>query len=196
MFLSGQAIQHEVATGRFTIAPFRAACVKPASYVLSLGKRFRRWKSVSQPLILWSPNAASNYLDEPFDAQSVTMFPGEFLLSCTAEDVSLPADRVGTLSPLSHITRFGLSLHGGADLVSPGYGLQAPSRLTLELTNHNASPLELTAGMPIAHLRISPMHVDTSVDSGRVSIYEGADPVVAPKLYEEWSRIGSLSGKA
>ena len=196
MFLSGQAIQREVETGRFTIAPFSAACVKPASYVLSLGNRFRRWKSASQPLAMWSPNAASNYLHEPFDAQSVTLLPGEFLLSCMAEDISLPADRVGTLSPLSHIARFGLSLHGGADLVSPGYGLHVPSRLTLELTNHNASPLELTAGMPIAHLRISPVHGDASVDPGRVSIYEGTDPVVVPKLYEEWSRIGSLSGKA
>ena len=61
-----------------------------------------------------------------------------------------------------------------------------PSSLTLELFNHCPRPLEIDAGMPIAHLRITPM-VSVPERSRMSTIYEGIDPLTSPLLYEEWS---------
>ncbi|SFH52830.1 hypothetical protein SAMN04488020_12022 [Palleronia marisminoris] len=57
--------------------------------------------------------------------------------------------------------------------------------LTLELYNHNVRPLELRAGMPIAHLRLISIGAVYCGDPQR-SIYEGSDPLTDPLLYEEW----------
>ena len=91
---------------------------------------------------------------------------------------------------MSHITRFGLNVHGGADFVNPGFGKRTPSPLTLELFNCNASPLTLTAGMPIIHLRLEQLAFNAEAPWTSVSIYEGADPLGGPKLFEEWAPDG------
>jgi|SoiMethySBSTD1v2_1073268.scaffolds.fasta_scaffold1338556_1 dCTP deaminase len=189
MFLTGLEIRHEVESGRLRVAPFRIARLKAASYVLSLGTRFRRWRRTNSPIVLWSAGAGSQHLEEPFEDRTVIVPPGEFLLGSTAEVIGVPDDRMGMISPLSHVARFGLGVTGGATLVNPGFGMTAPSQLTLELFNANSSPLQLTAGMPIAHLRIALLNTDGATVAMRPSIYEGADPVVEPKLFEEWSKL-------
>lgn len=187
--LSGTAIQDKVQNGEFVITPFRRAQIRSGSYVLCLGPRFRRWKESSRPIVMWSAGAALDYLCEPFDTTSIILSPGEFVLGCTAERIGMPHTCGGFLSPLSHLARFGLGVNGGADLVSPGYGHLAPTPLTLELFNFNASPLELTVGMPIAHLRLSQVLPTASDPTRHVSVYEGQDPLVAPQFFEEWSAI-------
>jgi dCTP deaminase len=187
MFLSGRAIHDEIESGKLVIVPFQSRKVRRASYVLSLGVRFRRWKRNTQEIKLWSENAAKDHLEEPFQANTLFIEPGEFLLACTFERVSIPTDKLGVLSPLSHVSRFGLGIHGGSDLVSPGFGGSVASHLTLELYNYGASSLQLEVQMPIAHLRVATVSGDA--DHCTPSIYEGADPVGPPAFYEEWSRI-------
>lgn len=188
MFLSAGRIRSERHGGRLTIAPFDEGRLKPASYVLSLGARFRRWRREAEPVQLWSAAAGATHLDDPFAAGTVVLQPGDFILGCTAETVGLPPDLYGLISPLSHVARFGLALHCGADFVNPGFGGAAATALTLELVNHNPSPIELTAGMPIAHLRIGRIERDSAPAPRFRSIYEGADPLVAPQLHEEWGQ--------
>lgn len=115
--------------------------------------------------------------------------PGEFALACTTEAIGIPHDRFGVISTLSHIARFGLSVHGGANFVNPSFGLNKPTRLTLELCNHNPSPVTLTAGMPIAHLRVGRLDNEAAFMSSHVSVYEGTDPVTAPRFFEEWQHL-------
>jgi dCTP deaminase len=189
MLLSRDAIEHEIKETRIIITPFSKVRLRAASYVLSLGSRFRRWRPSDRPIVLWSEDASFNHLDEPLEVKEFTLMPGEFVLGCTMEEVSFPNDRFGIISPLSHIARFGLGVHGGADFINPGFGLKVPSRLTLELYNCNSSPLTLTSGMPITHLRIGILNAPNAVSSRLRSIYEGSDPVTAPQYFEEWHEL-------
>ncbi len=177
-------LQTEVQAGRLAIQPFELTHLRPASYVLCLGRRFRRWRGGDRPIRLWSARAADDFLQEPIECDEIAIKAGEFILACTAECVGLPMDRWAALSPLSHVARFGLGVHCGADFVNPGFGAATPTALTLELYNHNPSPLSIQAGMPIAHLRVS--RVEGS-DTTATSIYERVDPLTAPRFFEEMS---------
>lgn len=183
--LSGSDIRIAREAGEVELVPFHTSQVRGASYVLRLGSRFRRWLASETPIEMWSADAAGESLDEPFAADRITLQPGEFVLSTTLERVGLMHTLAGSISPLSHVARFGLSATLGADLISPGFGSGAPAPLTLELFNHNPRPLILVTGMPIAHLRLVRLRSEAPRQDRR-SIYDGADPVVAPKLYEEW----------
>ncbi len=185
--LNRAALQSEVEAGRLAIEPFDPSHLRPASYVLRLGRRFRRWRDRgATPLRVWSPGAADAFLDDPFEDGEVVIAAGEFMLACTAEAIGLPPDRWASVSPLSHVARFGLGVHCGADFVNPGFGAGAPTPLALELFNHNRAPLALTAGMPIAHLRVSPVEASAAAAP---SIYERRDPVGAPRFHEEMAPV-------
>jgi dCTP deaminase len=190
MYLSAQAIVREVEEARLAILPFDKRRLKPASYVLSLGSRHRRWKKLRQSLKPWSQNAAGAFLEEPVEGGAILLHPGQLVLGCTTEKIALSRLLFAVISPLSHIARFGLTVNGGADFANPGFGEEKPSELTLELANLNESPIELTIGMPIAHLRIGRIDGDVSAPPRERSVYEGADPVSAPQLYEEWASSG------
>jgi dCTP deaminase len=185
--LAEAAIVAAKAAGDVEIEPFSVSQLRGASYVLRLSDCFRRWTS-GAAVEIWSPGAAEDALDVPFVAGQLTLQPGEFVLAATLERIGLGHSLVGAVSPLSHVARFGLSATLGADLINPGFGFGAPTPLTLELFNHNRRVLVLTTGMPIAHLRLIRL-TGEALNRERRSIYDGSDPMVAPKLYEEWRTL-------
>ena len=176
-----RAIQDKI----LVIKPFDGRRVRSVSYVLSLGRRFRRWRRLNEPIVLWSSCAASEHLEDPEEADRLALKPGEFILGCTHEKLVIPANMVGHISAISHVARFGLEVCGDANLVNPGFGTSEPSALTLELCNRNPSPLILEVGAPLVHLQLE-LITESSEQAVQNSIYEGADPVVAPLLFEEW----------
>lgn len=186
--LAESAIIAAKEAGEIKLEPFSDAQLRGASYVLRLGARFRRWTSGPAPVEMWSPSAAEDTLGEPFTADRLTLQPGEFVLAATLERIGLARTLVGTVSSLSHVARFGLGATLGADLINPGFGCGVLTPLTLELFNHNPRALVLTTGMPIAHLRLIRLTGEV-LQRERRSIYEGADPVVAPRLHEEWRAL-------
>lgn len=182
MVLSGRAIAAACVDGQVRIHPYSEDRLRAASYVLHLATRFRQWRATSVPINLW------RVIDEEelvpvVRARSFILGPGEFVLAQTAEVLTLPLHLAGQLSPLSHVARFGLSIHCGADWVSPGFGAEVPTALTLEIVNHNASPVVIEAAMPICHLRFIP--VTRPLKEATRSVYEGRDPLLAPQLFEE-----------
>jgi dCTP deaminase len=189
MLLSGSTIKSELEVGNIYIEPFDPSNLRLASYVLSLGPRFRRWRASNESVPLWSAAAGSDHLEPPIESQELVIGPGEFVLGCTAEAISVSIKQYAIISPLSHIARFGLGINCGADFVNPGFGTRIPSRLTLELFNHNSSALTLTAGMPIAHLRFGMVIGASEQLPLGASVYEGNDPVTIPRFFEEWSTV-------
>lgn len=174
-------------SGALEVHPFLGTQLRGPSYVLRLGKRFKRWKKVKTNIRLWSSNAADKALFEPFESSTVVLEPNEFMLACTLELLRLPKDHVGIITPLSHVARFGLGVTGGSDFVNPGHGGKAPASLTLELMNNNQNSLELDAGMPIARIRFEHLSDSETCPPPAPSIYDGADPVCSPSLFEEWN---------
>jgi dCTP deaminase len=186
MMLGRAAILDAMKLFDLGIEPFVDSQLRSASYVLRLGRRFRRARLAVQPIHVWSANAADDRFMEIEEASELCIPQGDFVLAATHETVRLPDRLAGAISPLSHIARFGLSVTCGADHISPGYGSNGGASLTLELVNNNPTPLRLSAGMPIAHLRLYAIEGGDPVHR-RSSIYEGRDPLSAPMLFEEWS---------
>ncbi len=183
MFLGSQAITERMSAGEIVIAPFNKHALKPASYVLPLGRRFRRWRR-GDAIDLWHDNIIDDYFEPIVENAKLLLQPGEFMLAQTCERIGLSENIVGSISPLSHIAQFGLGINGGADWISPKFGERAPSYLALELYNYNGRPLLLRAGMPICHLRLAHVVGPNSSARLRRSLYEGRDPL-SPPLYRQ-----------
>ena len=186
--LNRSEIASDVSQGQLIITGFNADHCRPASYILTLGRRFRRWRAArsSEWIDLWSPNAADDFLENAEEQDEWIIAHREFILTGTAEKISLPVNRWATVSPLSHIARFGLSIHCGADFINPGFGQGVPTEIALELVNHNGHSLRLRAGMPIAHLRIATLAPGGDVTP---SVYTGKESVSPPRFFEELSPV-------
>ena len=111
--------------------PFYAENVNPASYDITLG---RHWICPTRE-------------PEEFEADGITLFPGEVLLATTAELIKMPRDVVGDLKLKSSLGRLWLnhSLSGWIDCNFTG-------QITLELQNLGPHPRGLKSGIRIAQL--------------------------------------------
>jgi dCTP deaminase len=185
MFLNHRALLNRIRRGDVSIDPFDPRALKSASYVLRLGSRFRRWRSLPGAIEAWREPTGEELLEPVLESPALCLSPGEFVLGQTAERVRFGTTLAGMLSPLSHVARFGIGIHGGADWINPGFGLNAPSFLTLELYNYNSNSVCISAGMPICHLRVAETSAEGWVEPYQPSIYDGSDPLIAPKMYEE-----------
>ncbi len=183
VYASREMLRALLDTGELVVTP-PSATERPASLVLHLGRRFRRWAATEVAIRPWSSNAYSAHTGPILNAATVTLQPAEFLLASTMESVGLSPRFGGSIAPLSHIARFGLQVHLGASWINPGFGYVTPTQLALELYNCNPSPLTLDAGMPICHLQIT--EIRGPIDRAPTpTMYEGKDPLGAPLLYEE-----------
>jgi dCTP deaminase len=194
MFLSAEEIAAEVEAGSLGIAPFDPVLLKPNSYVLRLGSRFRRWLPSTDPIDPWSPDASARHLAPVEHLEELVLESGAFLLAETLERISMPRHLVGQISTLSHWGRLGLTADHGSWLVSAGFGAVRPTPLTLELYSTNPAPLRLRVGAPICHLA----YVRSQSQSGASlplanSVYEGLGTPSAPCLYEEFHKLVRLA---
>lgn len=190
MFLIAAEIEAHVAAGDLKILPFRSDLLKPSSYVLRLGRRFALWKQMESSIRPWSVSYGNECLETREDEKLFSLRPGEFVLASTEEAVSFPQSLLGMLSTLSHVARCGVSVLCNSNLVSPGFGGQQATRLTLEISNHNRQEVVLEAGMPICHLAFA------RVGSGRYmsspvmrSVYEGEPAPLGPRMLDEFRKL-------
>lgn len=72
--------------------------------------------------------------------------PGEFVLACTEEVITLPNDVLARVADKSTWARLGLQVKN--TLIDPGFSGQ----ITLELSNEGAYPLKLVPGAGIAQI--------------------------------------------
>jgi dCTP deaminase len=189
MFLSASEIQDLVTTGEVLIEPFSPANLKPASYILTLANRWRKWSAQREPIDLTMPVDAKKLLTSISTSEEYVLTNTDFCLAATIEKLSLPSYLVGIVAPLSHISRWGLSVNLGSLIVSPKFGATNPTCLTIELVSHNPSPLKLKTGLPICHLAfIKVTHSEELVPLYR-SIYEGRETPSGPFLNEELAKL-------
>ena len=79
-------------------------------------------------------------------AETIRLMPGMYSLASTIEEFFMPDDLVGFVHDKSTWARRGLSLFN--TVIEPGWN----GFLTLELVNHSASVLHISAGSPIAQI--------------------------------------------
>jgi dCTP deaminase len=190
MFLSANEIRAEIEAGRIGIDPYLPSLLKPASYVLRLGSKVIKWAPSAQSIRIWSESAGKDRLVNELLTPGYILPPGGFLLTGTLERIRVPEGFCGLIASLSHLARFGVCVHLNSFVISPGFGSNSMSNITLELTSHNTAPIELQPGLPVCHI----LFVRTqAVKEARLpltrSIYEGLDAPSGPMLYEEFHRI-------
>jgi len=141
MILTKNAILSELQAGRIQVEPFDENQVQVASIDLTLGKTFRIFKKIDDPVNL---TESTNYRDfsEEITAEQYVLQPGETILGITVEKITLPGDICGVLEGRSRFARMGLNIHITAGLIQPGVSNQQ----VLEITNLGKNQLILHAG--------------------------------------------------
>ena len=145
MLLPDHEIAAAINAGRIHIDPYRPQNLQPASIDLTLSNQFHYWSPTAQP-----PLDVCRAEPDGIAAQCnrYEVAPGEFLLACTQERITLPDDIAARIEGKSSLGRLALMVHSTAGYVDPGFCGQ----LTLEIVNLSARVIILTAGMPIAQL--------------------------------------------
>ncbi len=149
MILSDRSIREQLAAGRIVIQPLADGAIQPSSVDLRIGRWFRVFRNHTMGCIDVKEDLAS--LTDLVEIDSGGVFilhPGEFVLGCTLEHVSLPDDLVGRLEGKSSLGRLGLLIHSTAGFVDAGW----QGQLTLELSNVATLPITLYPGMKIGQI--------------------------------------------
>ena len=136
--------------GRLSVEPLYPNDIQPCSIDLHLSPVHvePRTDGVNDPVRM---DGQGNTFDaDAYDGGRIVVNPGEFLLCSTVESVALGTDLMGRVDGKSTLGRWGVGIHVTAGIIDPGFR----GTITLEVVNHSASPVVLTAGMPVAQLII------------------------------------------
>ena len=135
MTLNDGLILKAIKSGHIKIEPFDETLIQPASIDIRLGTKFRFFCA-----------GEGSHLVSKHD--SFYIQPGEFILGCSLEKISLPNDILGRMDGKSSLGRKGLMIHSTAGYIDPGFS----GVVTLEISNINRSPIMLTPNMKIAQI--------------------------------------------
>lgn len=149
------------------ISPFDREQINPASYDLRL-HYMTRWFDRTMKL----DTADLEEHTFPYEIEDfVLLEPDEFILGCTQERVSLPADLVARVEGKSSLGRLGLMVHVTAGYIDPGFDGQ----VTLEIKNVNRVPIKLYAGMRIGQIAFERMSSVPIKDYNQTGHYQGQE---------------------
>jgi dCTP deaminase len=175
--MSDKEILKAIEKGEITIYPFNAKdMLGPCSVDLSLLDEFRVFKMgrVVDPQGDFSTGQVTELIvtaGEPF-----IIAPGQFTLASTVEKIAISRNIAATLEGRSSIARLGIMVHA-AGLVNPGTGLVKPSKLTLEVSCQNSSPIKLYPGMKIVQIIFHRLGEQATIgyDERKTSRFVGQD---------------------
>ena len=138
------------------IKPFNPEQVNPASYDVTLGDH---WICPTRE-------------PESFNADKITLFPGEVILATTQEYVCLPRDVVADLRLKSTIGRLWIN-HSLSAWINCNYN----GKITLELQNLGPHPRVLEKGLRVAQLVFMQMESPPTIAYGEAGKghYQGQD---------------------
>ena len=83
--------------------------------------------------------------------------PGDFCLGATKEKFWIPEDIVARVEWRSSIWRLGILIHVTAGFIDPGFWLNKPSTITLEIKNINTVPVALKVWSRVCQLALEKM---------------------------------------
>ena len=143
MILSDKALRARLDKGDLVVDPITDLSIQPASIDCRLGSHYLLMDEFNRGVI--SLDSEIKYRE--IEAQSFIIPPHTFILATTAEYLKLPDDLTAFVEGRSSIGRIGLFIQN-AGWVDPGF----EGRITLELYNASALPIELQAGRRICQL--------------------------------------------
>jgi dCTP deaminase len=151
--LADWQITDRITQGDLDVSPFDPERVQPASVDLLLDQYVRtlagpKWAEIDVADIQPRHTALDQIGEDGW-----LLDPGDFLLACTVERVTLPPDLAARVEGKSSLGRLGLTVHVTAGFIDPGF----TGQITLEIANLSGRPIRLRRMMPIAQLCLIPM---------------------------------------
>ena len=184
MFLSDKYILQAIAKGRLYLDPFEQRLLRPASVCLRVGSSQLDMHAAATV----DPSCSDSYPVATLAAipdEGCVIEAGSFILVNTLERITVSRMLCGFIFCVSGLQRLGLDL--ASSLVSPGYGENSPSTLTLELRNHSKWPIRLHSGMRVCHLVLaeltSPSCLGYDADIG---LYSDQSIPAQSCFYKNW----------
>lgn len=156
-------ISEALAKGYLNIEPWDGEQLQPVSYDLKLDSAIRVAphdvglidpKGLSLRSDAVQPGGHEAYMiPKTFGEKGYQLTPGQFILACTQETVTLSPNIAGRVEGKSSLGRLGVQVHITAGFIDPGFNGQ----ITLEI--HNVAPwaVMLYPGMPIAQIVFTPV---------------------------------------
>ena len=143
------------------VAPYEPANVNPASIDLRLDASYRLPFEYGDIGDTWGN-------EQHMDASGIMLLPGQFILCCTLETVSIPNDASAALYSKSSTGRIGLEhLHAG--WIDPGF----VGQLTLEFHNVAPSPILLQPGKRYMQMVVYDLTAPAARDYSMTGRYQG-----------------------
>ena len=169
-------IKGAIERGEVVVLPYNPEHVGPASIDLTLSDDF-----------VFVDGQETNGLiemDRPipyvgWKGPQYVLPPKSFVLACTVEVITLPADICAKVEGRSSIGRMGLFIQN-AGWVDPGW----EGRLTLELFNANDYPMIVTAGRRVAQLVLD--RLVGPVEHPYAGKYKGDEGTVGSRIYRDY----------
>ncbi|MFG3711002.1 dCTP deaminase [Micromonospora sp. NPDC047730] len=188
MLLSDRDLRQAIAEQRLAIDPFEPELIQPASIDLRLDRDLLLWPKIQpdEPYPVVDPACEPKML--PFkipEGWSFRLEPGQSVLACTVETVTLDHSLAGRFEGKSSIGRLSLATHITAGFIDPGFSGQ----ITLELVNHNPRPILLHPGMLIGQLCVLPMFTPAEHPYGSAaagSRYNGQRGPTPSRSWRNW----------
>jgi dCTP deaminase len=187
MILSDKSIKDKLKTGEITIDPYNAEDLQPTSYDLHLGNDFMKFNTKKHSVIdVKKP--VSDLMEKVHvdEGGSITLQPGDFILTHTVEITGVDDRHVGRLEGKSSLARLGLIIHTTAGFLDPGNCL----RMTLEIVNLSPLPIILYPGMKIAQMAFEEVDKKVSKPYGHKSLnskYYKDSTVSESKYYKNFN---------
>lgn len=178
-------IRAAIKSGQLIVEPFDEQLIQPNSIDVRLGREFA-----------WTlPNHDDPAID-PYDqstlftsgshtviSSSFLIEPGQFVLGCTLEKISLPKNIVGQLTGKSSLARLGIMVHVTAGFIDAGFS-HPPATITLEIVNVGNRPVKLHAYMPIGQLIFTrTLMCETAYHEKPGAKYNNQGPAQSSKYY-------------
>ena len=174
MILSDATLKTLLQSGELVIDPVSPESIQPASVDFTLGSHFLVLDEHSSQTLSLSTEVKYREVE----ADRITIPSHSFLLATTREKVKLPANLTAFVEGRSSIGRMGLFIQN-AGWVDPGF----EGRITLELYNANALPIQLEAGRRICQLVFCRM--DQTASQPYRGKYQGQMRAVGSRVFKD-----------
>ncbi len=153
MVLSDSEIQWYLVEELLHIAPRpRDDQWQPSSVDLRLGNLFTKYQARDQRVVDTRQGVPPEQVTA-LSADSVVLYPGDFMLAHTVERVRIPPNLVGVVDGRSSLGRLGVMVHVTAGYIDSGF----EGQITLELFNVGSLGVKLWAGDRVCQIRFHKM---------------------------------------
>lgn len=143
-------IENAIESKELVIHPFDKSLISSNSIDLRLGDQFITYLKSNEVIDPHDAVSIGKDVKTTWNAKTLIINPGDFILARTLEYVKLPAFFAARVEGKSSLARIGLTIHQTGGWIDSGFR----GTITLEISNVNVRPIKLYAGMPICQLAI------------------------------------------